>query len=183
MYRKTCQNEELTEIGLYFSGRLNPECRWVKIAALIPQEDVESEYARHFKKHGRGEVALNVRIVLGALLIKEILGLSDREVVESVIENPYLQYFLGFKSSQMKITFSASLQTHSRKRLPIEVVMSLNKKSNRVSEKKSCSPEDDPQPDGGGVPAENSSLNEEENSGTVLMDAACLRQTSSSRRI
>ena len=89
---------------------------------------MESEYARHFKKHGRGEVALNVRIALGALLIKEILGLSDREVVESVIENPYLQYFLGFKSSQMKITFSASLQTHSRKRLPIEVVMSLNKK-------------------------------------------------------
>lgn len=65
---------------------------------------------------------------LGALLIKEILGLNDREVVESVIENPYLQYFIGFKSSQMKITFSASLQTHSRKRLPIEVVMSLNKK-------------------------------------------------------
>ena len=27
MYRKTCQNKELPEIGLYFAGRLNPENR------------------------------------------------------------------------------------------------------------------------------------------------------------
>ena len=84
MYRKTCQNKELPEIGLYFAGRLNPENRWVKMADLVPWEEVESEYARHFKSHGRGEVALNVRIALGALLIKEILGLSDREVVKSM---------------------------------------------------------------------------------------------------
>ena len=95
---------------------------------LVPWEEVESGYARHFKSHGRGEVALNVRIALGVLLIKEILGLSDREVVESVIENPYLQYFLGFKSFQTKAPFSASLLTHFRKRLPGEVVMSLNDK-------------------------------------------------------
>ena len=54
------------------------------MADLVPWEEVESEYARNFKGHGRGEVALNVRIALGALLIKEILGLSDREVVKSM---------------------------------------------------------------------------------------------------
>ena len=52
MYRKTCQNKELPEIGLYFAGRLNPENRWVKIADLLPCEEVESEYARYFKSHG-----------------------------------------------------------------------------------------------------------------------------------
>ena len=172
MYRKTCQNQELPEIGLYFSGRLNPENRWVKMAGLVPWEEVEAEYARHFKSHGRGEVALNVRIALGALLIKEILGLSDREVVESVIENPYLQYFLGFKSFQTKAPFSASLLTHFRKRLPREVVMSLNDKIIELA-KKSDSPEEDPPPDGGGVPPENASAGEAENSGTILMDATC----------
>lgn len=75
-----------------FCGRLNPENRWIKMVDLVPWEEVESEYARHFKSHGRGEVALNVRIALGTLLIKEILGLSDREAVESVIENPYFQF-------------------------------------------------------------------------------------------
>lgn len=170
MYRKTCQNKELPGIGLYFAGRLNPENRWVKMADLVPWEKVESEYARHFRSHGRGEVALNVRIALGALLIKEILGLSDREVVENVIENPYLQYFLGFKSFQTKVPFSASLLTYFRKRLLREVVMSLNDKIIE-SARKSSSPEEDPPPDGGGVPPENSS--EEENSGTILLDATC----------
>lgn len=71
---------------------------------------------------------MNVRMALAALLIKEILGLSDREVVESMIENPYFQYSPGFKSFQTKAPFSASLLTHFRKRLPREVVMSLNDK-------------------------------------------------------
>ena len=113
-----------------------------------------------------------MRIALGALLIKEILGLSDREAVESVIENPYLQYFLGFKSFQTKAPFSAALLTHFRKRLPREVVMSLNDKIIELS-KKSNSPEENPPRDRGGVPPENASAGEAENSGTILMDATC----------
>ena len=40
MYRKTCQTQELPEIDLYFAGRLNPENRWVKMADLVPWEEV-----------------------------------------------------------------------------------------------------------------------------------------------
>jgi hypothetical protein len=32
-------------------------------------------------------------MALGALIIKEKLGSSDRETVEQIKENPYLQYF------------------------------------------------------------------------------------------
>ena len=35
------------------------------------------------------------RMALGALIIKEKLGISDRETVEQIKENPYLQYFIG----------------------------------------------------------------------------------------
>jgi hypothetical protein len=35
------------------------------------------------------------RMALGALIIKEKLGTSDRETVEQIQENPYLQYFIG----------------------------------------------------------------------------------------
>ena len=100
MYRKTCQNKELPEIDLYFAGRLNPENRWVKMAALVPWEEVKSEYVRHFKSHGRGEVALNVRIALGTLL--EILVLSDREVLESVIEIRIFNIFLASIASRRR---------------------------------------------------------------------------------
>lgn len=39
-------------------------------------------------------------MVLGALIIKEELGLSDREIVEQITENPYLQHFIGLREYQ-----------------------------------------------------------------------------------
>lgn len=117
MCRKTPQEGNLPEICLYFEGRLNPEKRWVKMVEHLPWNELEADYVKHFKSCGRGEVALNVRVAIEALLIKDILGLSDRGVVETMSENPYLQYFLGFKIFQMKAPFSASLLTHFRKRL------------------------------------------------------------------
>jgi len=36
-------------------------------------------------------------VALGALLIKERLGLTDRETVEAIQENPYLQFFIGYE--------------------------------------------------------------------------------------
>ena len=60
----------------------------------LPWHELEADYAKHFKSCGRGEVALNVRVAMGALLIKEILGLSDRALVDAVSENPYLQLSL-----------------------------------------------------------------------------------------
>ncbi len=116
------------------------------------------------------EVALNIRITLGSLLSKEIAGPCDREVVEGVIENPYLPCFLSFKSFQTKAPFSASLLTLFGKSLPREVMMSLNDKIIELVQK-SSSPEEDPPPDGGGVPAENSNSSAKEKFGTILMDA------------
>ncbi|MFA6931602.1 MAG: transposase [Lentisphaeria bacterium] len=128
MYRKIRHDKEFLEVALHFEGRLDPENRRVKIAARLLWNKPEYDYAKHFRNHGRGEIALNVRIAIGALLIKQILGQSDRYVVESVSENPYLQYFFGFKSFQTKSRFNASLITHFRKRLPAEVVNRFNGK-------------------------------------------------------
>ena len=164
MYRKIGNDEEFPEIALHFEGRLNPENRWVKMAARLPWEELESDYARHFKSHGRGEIALNVRIAIGALLVKEFLGLSDRGVVEAVSENPYLQYFLGFKSFQTTPPFNASLMTHFRKRFPAEVINRFNEKIIELGRA-------DRDPDDGGVAS--SKDGDEENSGTILMDATC----------
>ena len=74
MYRKSRHDDELPEIGLYFEGRLNPENRWIKMAERLPWHELEADYAKHFKSCGHGEVALNVRMAMGALLIKEFLG-------------------------------------------------------------------------------------------------------------
>lgn len=171
MYRKSCHDDELPEIGLYFEGRLNPENRWVKMAKRLPWQELEVDYTKHFKSCGRGEVALNVRVAMGALLIKEILGLSDRAVVDAVSENPYLQYFLGFKHFQTEPPFNASLMTHFRKRLPAEVINRFNEKVIELARRPP--PEDDPSPDGGDKPAPDKKEPEPANAGTILMDATC----------
>ncbi|MFD2370640.1 transposase, partial [Brevibacillus sp. GCM10020057] len=63
---------------------------------------------------------------LGALIIQERLQLSDRETVETIIENPYLQYFLGLAGYQDRPPFHHSLMTHFRKRLGENVITEVN---------------------------------------------------------
>jgi IS5 family transposase len=39
-------------------------------------------------------------MALGALIIKEKCGFSDRETVEQIMENPYFQFFIGLERYQ-----------------------------------------------------------------------------------
>ena len=54
---------------------------------------------------------------MGALIIKHISGLTDEETIESIRENPYYQYFLGYHSFTDKPVFTPSLFVAIRKRL------------------------------------------------------------------
>ncbi len=56
------------------------------------------------------------RVALGALLIKERQGLTDRETVETIAENPYMQFFLGMEEFTQEPPFDASLMVDFRKR-------------------------------------------------------------------
>ena len=52
----------------------------------------------------------------GALLVKEWLGLTDRETVAAIQENPYLQFFIGCEEFTSDRPFDASLMVDFRKR-------------------------------------------------------------------
>ncbi|OUL22363.1 hypothetical protein BV372_30750 [Nostoc sp. T09] len=56
-----------------------------------------------------GAPAKSFPMVLEALIIKEKLGISDRETVEQIKENPYLQYFIGMSSYSNEAPFNASI--------------------------------------------------------------------------
>ncbi len=98
MYRKkprspvTPENFELP-IGTKLSG----ENRWVIMAELIPWEEFEEEYAKNFSDN-MGAPALSFRMALGSLIIKETNRITDRETVEQIKENPYLQCFIGLRA-------------------------------------------------------------------------------------
>src|SRR5690625_7959068 len=92
----------------------------VVMASLIPWGDIEKEYITRLGDPNQGSRAYPVRLALGALIIKEKLGLSDAETVLAITENPYLQYFIGLDAFQEKAPFDASSMTHFRKRFDVD---------------------------------------------------------------
>lgn len=81
--------------------------RWVKLARVIPWGMVEDEYRKNFQSK-RGEKAKSARLALGCLIVKEQLQLSDRDTVEMIRENPYIQYFLGYETYDYHLCLDAS---------------------------------------------------------------------------
>lgn len=61
-------------------------------------------------------------MALGALIIKEKLGISDLETVEPIRENPYLQYFIGESTTCNQLPFYPSLLVHFRQRISAELI-------------------------------------------------------------
>lgn len=97
------------------------------LASLIPWSEFEGEYQKNFSLK-RGAPAHPFRIALGALIIEEKLGSSDRETVEQIRENPYLQYFLGYSHYRNEAPFEASMFVHFRKRISQELIHQINQK-------------------------------------------------------
>ena len=75
-----------------------------------------------------GAPAKPFRMALGALIIKETLGISDRETVQQIKENPYLQYFIGLSEYSNDSPFEASMMVYFRERIKMDFVKKINQK-------------------------------------------------------
>ncbi|HML34170.1 transposase [Sporomusa sphaeroides] len=73
-------------------------------------------------------VAKPVRIALGALIIQAHCDYSDRELVQQVTENPYLQYFLGPKEYQLTRPFTSAILVKFCKRFPCKWLNKINER-------------------------------------------------------
>ena len=128
MYRFEEQSQVSSEnFELPFEGKLSEDNRWVIMASLIPWSEFEDEYASIFSEE-IGAPAKSFRMALGSLIIKEKLGISDRETVEKIKDNPYLQYFIGISSYSNETPFDASMLVYFRQRIGIELVNRINQK-------------------------------------------------------
>lgn len=164
---------------LPFGGKLSKENRWVKLARLVPWAHAEKKYAKSFRISFRGQKAVSIRVALGALIIQERLQLSDRETVQQIVENPYLQYFIGLEGYQDHPPFHPSLMTHFRKRLGEPVLREINEiiaveaaksipDSDRDDEPKSGTKSKDKR-----TTKRHSTSEEDPNQGVLLLDATC----------
>ncbi|EGK85806.1 IS5 family transposase [Microcoleus vaginatus PCC 9802] len=145
-------------------GKLSASNRWVKMAQVIPWSEFESEYAENFPTE-MGAPAKSWRMALGALIIKEKLGISDRETVEQIRENPYLQYFIGQSSYSNELPFDPSLLVHFRQRISPNLINKLNErmveKMREITHVKTEKKKD------------SDAKNESPNRGKLIIDATC----------
>lgn len=79
-----------------YGGRLDPQNRWMRLAALIPWREVEQLYSRYHSDVGRP--AKDARLVCGLLMVRFLEGYSYERIVQEFSENPYIQYLCGFES-------------------------------------------------------------------------------------
>ena len=127
MYRRSDPNQlSFEEFDLPFGGKLRSDNRWVILSKQIPWDEVEKEYIVHFSKEDMGSPAKSSRMAFGALILKERLGVTDRELVQQITENHFLQYFLGLSTYQYTAPFHDSMLTHFRKRFSQKSLEKIN---------------------------------------------------------
>ncbi len=126
MIRYTPQSQ-LTLEGFQtpFFQQLDKDNRWVKLADCIPWDKLANVYYRKMNSDF-GAPSLSARMVIGAVIIKHMLNIDDREVVAQIQENMYLQYFVGLSSFTTEIPFDPSLMVSIRYRLGQEVMEAFN---------------------------------------------------------
>lgn len=130
-----------------FSKHLNESNRWVVLAGKINWDDLVRIYQKQLGQSKNGASSINPRVVLGSLIIKHMCALTDRETIDQIQENVYMQYFIGYSSFSDEAPFDASLFVEIRNRLGLEKVNAMNEliiKS--ATSKKEGPPEDLKQP-------------------------------------
>ena len=99
-----------------FQTALDKHNRWVKLSECLPWDELAEGYYQSLSSH-HGRPAKDARLVIGAVIIKHKLCLSDEETVQQIQENPYLQYFVGLPDYSAEQPFAPSLFVEIRKRM------------------------------------------------------------------
>lgn len=189
MYRKPSPQLTIDDFILPFSGKLNAENRWVQLANTIPWDEFEAEYAFMFPSD-RGNVAKPVRMALGTLIIQTRCGLTDRETIQQITENPYLQWFIGLKEFQLTRPLTPAALVKFRKRFKKERMAEINERI--VLAEQSAKPTDqeahreddndndqhgpgasEPKENGNQTITESGTEPAQDNQGTLILDATC----------
>lgn len=94
---------------------IDPTHALVRLGGLVPWDRFDEAFGGFFRPVGRK--AKPTRLMVGLHYLKHIHDLSDEEVVERWVENPYWQHFCGFEFFQHAPPIDASTMTRWRKRI------------------------------------------------------------------
>jgi len=156
-------------MDLPFGVELDANNRWIKLAGMFPWKEIEEEYIRNFSSP-EGQIAKPARLAFGALYIQTAEGFTDEQTRRHIQENPYLQFFCGFKEYTMRSPFDASMMTYFRKRISSEMLQRIAAITFADEAKKVI---DNPE-EGNNEDEEPQIVSERyDNKGTLILDATC----------
>ena len=95
---------------------INMRHELVRLAELIDWSVFDREFGAQFVST-TGRPALPTRLVAGLLYLKHAYALSDEDIVERWVENPYFQYFCGERYFQHEMPCDPSSLVRWRKRI------------------------------------------------------------------
>src|SRR5690554_1162698 len=106
------------------------------------------------------------------MIIKHMCNLDDRETVNQISENTYMQYFLGYSTFCGEIPFDASLFVDFRKRLGMENLNAINERIVKLKTRL----EENREQNSPTAESQNSSATPNENKGRIILDATACPQ-------
>jgi hypothetical protein len=98
-----------------YGGQLDQNNQWIKLSDIIPWDELEEIYRKYFSSVGRR--AKDSRFINGLIIVKHKRCLSDEDVVEEFLENPYIQYFCGYDQFVTNKEIESSTLSKMRKRV------------------------------------------------------------------
>jgi hypothetical protein len=161
---RSARQQTLSEFDWPFQTELDETNRWVKLAECIPWDELAQAYHGALSQGRLGRPNKGARLVIGAVIIKHKLCLSDRETVAQIQEKPYLQYFVGLPGYLKEAPFAPSLLVEVRKRIGQGVfdafheavidAVERSKSKRATSSKAAQDPRDDDEPPSASAPEE-----------------------------
>jgi len=179
VYKSRKGQQSILEDARAFGGVvLDVNNEWVKLGSMIPWDEFEAEYAATFQGAATGNPGKPARMALGTLLVKERYQFSDEDIVKEVQMNPYLQHFIGMSEFTHKAPYDASTITLFRQRATPQMLARLNDCviGLKGRERKDDEPPEVPPLSGGSTSEETKEFAQEQNKGTLILDATCAPQ-------
>jgi transposase, IS5 family len=103
---------------------INTDHQLVKLADTLNWDLIIDNFSKHFPSK-LGRPALSPRLVAGLLYLQHAYDCSDQVIINTWIENPYVQYFTGETYFQTVSPLDGSSLTRWRKRIGEEGVKLL----------------------------------------------------------
>jgi len=95
---------------------INPSHSLVKLSMVVNWEQLDQTFGETFCPDA-GRPAISTRLMVALHYLKYAHNLSDEDVVQGWVENPYWQYFSGMKYFQHELPIHPTSMTRWRKRI------------------------------------------------------------------